>query len=159
MSEHKTPDNMAKRIARLVAVQVLYQASYKEESIDVLMKRARDEAAEMLNDNTEDQDEYTINDKPDMELVGRIVKGVLDNDEPLTMMLSGALSSKASSDRMEKLFKAIFLSGVYELLHHKEIDAGIIINDYVDVAKAFFQGKEPGLVNAVLDRLAKKIRA
>lgn len=159
MNDHITPDNLAKRLSRLVAVQVLYQASYEEETVDTLMIRARDEVDSMLNENTEEPDEFTINDKPDMELVSKIVKGVRENDEPLTMLLSGALSNKASSDRMEKLFKAVFLSGVYELLHHKDVDTGIIINDYVDVAKAFFQGKEPGLVNAVLDRLAKKIRA
>jgi len=154
----KTSNNIAKRISRLVAVQVLYQVSYKEETVDVIMRRAKNEVSSMLNENTEEQDEYTINDKPNMELVSYIVNGVIDNNEPLSEMVSGALTSK-SSDRMERLFKAIFLSGVYELLHNKDVDAKIIINDYVDVAKSFFQGKEAGLVNAVLDRLAKKIRA
>lgn len=156
MSE--TPENMAKRLARLVAVQVLYQVSYKEEELEVIMTRARDDLTSMLNENDDEECEFTIHDRPDMELVGRIVKGVIENEKPLTEMLSGALSNKSSSNRMEKLFKATFLCGVYELLHHKDVDAAIIINDYVDVTKAFFQGKEPGLVNAVLDRLAKVIR-
>ncbi len=151
--------NMSKRLARLVAVQVLYQASYKEEPLDVLITRARDEIMSMLNETEDDESEYTIREKPDMEILTGIVKGVVENEEPLNEMLTGALTNKSSASRMEKLFKAIFLAGVYELLHHKNIDAAIIINDYVDVAKAFFSGKESGLVNAVLDRLSKVIRA
>ena len=42
---------------------------------------------------------------------------------------------------------------------HGSIPAGVIINDYVDVTHGFFNAKEPGLVNAVLDRLAKTLRA
>ena len=56
------------------------------------------------------------------------------------------------------LLRAILRAGAYELLNHGDTAAGIIINDYVDVAHAFFDAKEPGLVNAILDKMGKKLR-
>ena len=64
-----------------------------------------------------------------------------------------------SGDRMEVLLRAILRAGAYELHHHAKIPAAVLINDYVDVAHAFFDAKEPGLVNGVLDKLAKSLRS
>jgi len=153
---HPSNANAAKRLARLVAVQVLYQASYEQEALAAIVKHSLDEADAVLNG--EGGEGAIITERPDAELLSRIVQGVTKDKEILEGLLAGALDAKFSSARMEVLLRSILLAGVYELHSHGEIASSIIISDYVDVARAFFQAKEPGLVNAVLDKLAKTLR-
>jgi N utilization substance protein B len=147
----------AKRLARLVAVQAIYQLSYGEDSPKDVLRRCIDEAHAILNpDETEGEE---ISGHPDEELLRDIVSGVQKNKESLEDMLTGTAEGKASTSRMELLLRTILIAGAYELLHHSDIPAGIIINDYVDVTRAFFNAKEPGLVNALLDKLAQRLRS
>jgi N utilization substance protein B len=61
-------------------------------------------------------------------------------------------------DRLEVLLRAIMRAGAYELLARGGVPARVIINEYVDLAHAFFAGAEPRMVNGVLDRLARSLR-
>lgn len=149
--------NAAKRLARLVAVQAIYQASYEEEPLAAIIKRSLDDADTILNGD-EARGEL-INERPDPALFADIVQGVVGHKAALEEMVAGALDERHSATRLEILLRTILLSGAYELHHRSDIPQGIIISDYVDVARAFFSAKEPGLVNAVLDKLARKLRA
>lgn len=155
--EQTASSNASRRLARLVAVQALYQASYDEETLADILKHCRDEAHDILNNDEDGDDEIT--DMPDHALLDDIVRGVQDNRDSLEEMLASATEGKGNAGRMEILLRTILLAGAYELYHHASIPAGIIINDYVDVARAFFNAKEPGLVNAILDKMAKKLRS
>ena len=97
--------------------------------------------------------------RTDQELFGVVAAGVMDNLTSLDEMIAGAVDAKLSPERMEVLLRAIIRAGALELHHQGATPAGIIINDYVDVAHSFFNAKEPGLVNAVLDKLAKNLRS
>jgi len=145
------------RLARLVAVQVLYQASYGEETIADIIKASLNDVNMVLN-GEDAQSAETISGVPDKDLLSDIVYGVDKNKDALQDMLIGALDSRFTISRMEVLLRMLLLAGAYELHHHGKIDAPIIISDYVDVTRTFFGSKEPGLVNAVLDKLAKKLR-
>jgi len=145
-------DHAARRLARLAAVQALYQIALTQESSDILIRRFHADPAVFL-----EEDAAVIN--VDKDMFGIIVAGVCSHLEDLDLMISATVDAHVSSDRMEPLLKAILRAGVFELQHRTDIQTGIIINDYVDVAHGFFDAKEPGLVNAVLDRLAKKLRS
>lgn len=149
--------NASKRLARLVAVQALYQATYEQDTIKDIIQHSLDDAHAILNGD--DVEEPVILEKPDAALMGQIVQGVTEHRASLEEMIAGALDQKFSSSRMEVLLKTIICAGAFELHHHSHIDCGIIISDYVDVTRAFFNAKEPGLVNAVLDKLSKKLRS
>lgn len=149
--------NAAKRLARLVAVQALYQASYEEEPLAAILKRSLEDADQILNGEAGEGE--LIRERPDPVLFSDIVQGVLDNREALDEMVAGALDARFSAQRLELLLKFTLLAGAYELYGHADIPAAVIISDYVDVAKAFFGAKEPGLVNGVLDKLAQKLRS
>jgi N utilization substance protein B len=148
----KKPDNAARRLARLAAVQGLYQIALMPEPMADLIKRFRAHPGVLL------QEEQTVI-AVDTDLFAQIISGVDQNQENIDTMLAGALDARLSVQRLEPLLKAILRAGVFELHHHSEIDVGIIVNDYVDVAHGFFDAKEPGLVNAILDRLAKNLRS
>jgi len=160
-SEKKAPVDLfaAKRLARLMAVQALYQVFFEQESVDSILKRCIESPSDMLADGEEDEGDPALSARsPDPSLLGAIVRGVCDNRAALDEMVVAALNEKLSAGRMEPLLKAIVMAGAFELHQHGSIATGIIISDYVDVARAFFGAKEPGLVNAVLDRLAKSLR-
>ena len=148
----KTPDNTMRRLARLAAVQGLYQLALMPEAADALIRRFRADPGVLL------QEEQTVI-AVDTDLFGQIVAGVSEHQADLDAMIAGAVSERLSADRMEPLLKAILRAGVFELHHHAQTPTGIIVNDYVDVAHGFFDAKEPGLVNAILDRLAKTLRS
>lgn len=147
----KNLDNNARRLARLAAVQGLYQLALTDVDAAEIIKRFRADPCVLL------QEEQTVI-AVDTELFARIVAGVTENTADLDAMLAGALDARLSVERLEPLLKAILRAGVFELHHSPDVNAGIIINDYVDVAHSFFDAKEPGLVNAILDRLGKTLR-
>ena len=99
-----------------------------------------------------------ITETPDKELFGNIVEGVAAHKEELDAMIVGALDTKLAEKHLERLLQTILRAGAFELYRHGKIATGVIISDYVDVAHAFFNGKEPGLVNGILDKLAGKLR-
>ena len=136
----KKSDNTMRRLARLAAVQGLYQITLTQEPADALIRRFRKDPAVLLQ---EEQAVITV----DVDKFGQIVSGVCDHQTDLDAMIAGAVDARLSSQRLEPLLKAILRAGTFELLHCS------------DVAHGFFDSKEPGLVNAVLDRLAKTLRS
>jgi len=150
-----SPDHAAKRFARLAAVQGLYQIELTQRSPQEILKEFHEQPGALLQDAGETADRGIV----DQSLVDDIINGVSQNAADLDAMIAGALDARFSVDRIEILLRAILRAGAFELHHHGPIPAGVIINDYVDVTHAFFGAKEPGLVNAVLDKLAKNLRA
>lgn len=148
------PAHNAKRLARLAAVQGLYRIEMTQHPANDVIKDFRDHPPEIENESGAPETLTAM----DQELFGEIVAGVTQNAATLDEMIAGALDSKVSAGRIEILLRAVLRAGAYELHHHGKIPPGVIINDYVDVAHAFFGAKEPGLVNAVLDKLAKNLR-
>ncbi|MDE2029424.1 MAG: transcription antitermination factor NusB [Alphaproteobacteria bacterium] len=144
-------DNSARRMARLAAVQGLYQLALTDEQPEALIRRFRADPAVVLR-----EEETVI--AVDRDMFGTILSGVSENRAAIDEMIAGAVDAKLSPGRMEPLLKSILRAGVFEL-QHSAAATGVIVNDYVDVAHGFFGAKEPGLVNAVLDRLAKTLRS
>ena len=68
------------------------------------------------------------------------------------------LDGEWTVERLEVLLRAILRAGTYELAERLDVPAETVINEYVDVAHAFFAGREPGLANAVLDKVARALR-
>ena len=69
-----------------------------------------------------------------------------------------ALTKRWSFDRLEIILRAILRAGVYELTARMDTPARVVITEYVDVAHAFYNDREPGLVNGMLDRIAHTFR-
>lgn len=141
-----------KKAARLMAVQAIYQmAVNKREPAFVI-----DEYI-FLRKNMEVDGEQMV--EPDESLFRDIVLGVAERHEDLTGIV--AANRPKREDQVvvdEPLLEAHLLCGAYELLAHQDVDFPIIISGYVDVAKAFFAGNEPKLINAVLDSIRKVTR-
>jgi N utilization substance protein B len=95
----------------------------------------------------------------DRSLFADLVRGASERQGELDGMISSALSEEWPIHRLETILRAILRAGCYELLARRDIPPRVVISEYLDVAHAFFAGKEPAMVNGVLDRLARVLRA
>jgi N utilization substance protein B len=154
MTNEKNVHHDAKRLARLAAVQALYQMTLIPRPAEQIIKEFRAQPQALLQETGQG----SVTPDVDFSLFGTIVTGVTEKAAELDEMIVGAFDSKSSVERLEILLRAILRAGVYELHYQSAIPTGVIINDYVDVTHAFFNAREPGLVNGVLDKLAKQLR-
>ena len=88
-----------------------------------------------------------------------VLRGVVDEQRAIDPQLDSALAKGWPLKRIEAVLRAILRAGAYELLFRHDVPARSAISEYVDVAHSFYPGDEPGMVNAVLDRVARAARA
>ena len=139
-------------IARLAAVQALYQFELNPGAVVEAVIR------EFVRDRLGREIDGDLYGEADEELFADIVRGVAANRERLDETVSAALSEEWPLARLETLLRLILEAGAYELVHCPDIPPRVTMSEYVAIAYAFFSGKEPGLANGVLDRLARSLR-
>lgn len=147
--------------ARLAAVQALYMIHIGDQNPDEVIRdflegRMGGEAIEVDPDTEEERLTPLIDF--DNELFVALVRGVLARGTSMDETLSQSLSSGWQWDRMENTVREILRCGCYEIMERTDVPPRVAINEYVDVAHAFYAGPETRLVNAVLDRLARVLR-
>ena len=87
-----------------------------------------------------------------------IVSGVVREQLKLDPLIDAALAERWPLKRIETILRAVLRAGAYELEHRKDVPARVVVAEYADVAAAFVERDETGMVNAVLDQLARKLR-
>ena len=148
--------------ARLAAVQALYEMDVSGAQPDPVLRafiqdRWQAGAAKDAADGAEDQTAPLV--EPDGELLTDLVRGVTARVDELDGMISPAMIEGRTVETVQALMRAVLRAGAYELLARPDVPPKVVISEYMEVAKAFFAGPEPSLVNGVLDRLAKVLRA
>ncbi len=141
--------------ARLAAVQALYEMDMAGAPADPILGAFLQNRWRMVNG---EDDAAAALAEPDGELLADLVRGVAARREELDGMIGPALSAEWTLERLEVVLRAILRAGAYELLARSDIPPRVVINEYVELAHAFFAGNEAGLVNGVLDRLARTLR-
>ena len=141
-----------RRQARLAAVQALYQVEVGEVS-------PRSVITEFLNHRLKEEIDGVRLGRIDRTLFGELVEQVPGQRRELQDMIAGALDEDWPIDRLERLLRIILECGVYELAERPSVPLNIVITEYVELARAFFDSREPAMVNAVLDRLGRVLRA
>ena len=137
--------------ARLAAVQALYQMDIGGAGINDIFAEFE---SHWLGNEVEGE-QYL----PAEEAFFRdVVAGVLRDQNKLDPLIDDALSKGWPLARIEAILRAVMRAGSYELEHRKDIPARVIISECVDVAYAFVEGDETGMVNAVLDQIARQFR-
>jgi N utilization substance protein B len=138
--------------ARLAAVQALYQMEIAAKGLNEVF--AEFETFWMGREIEGDQ--Y----KPaEGKLFRRIVEGVLDDQIAIDRTIDEALADGWPLKRIEAIMRAVLRAGAFELVHAPDVPVKVAISEYVDIASAFLDRDEVGMVNAVLDRLAQAARA
>jgi N utilization substance protein B len=89
------------------------------------------------------------------QIVGGVIKSQLDIDPSI----DNALTRDWPVGRIDATLRAILRAAAFELLRRRDIPAGVVINEYVDIARAFYEDDAPKLVNGVLDTIARQVAA
>ena len=87
-----------------------------------------------------------------------IVSGVVRDQKKLDPLIDDALSKGWPLKRIEAILRAVLRAGAYELQHRKDVPGRVVVSEYVDVANAFVDREETGMVNAVLDQIGRHFR-
>jgi N utilization substance protein B len=137
--------------ARLGAVQALYQMDIGGAPLPFVIAEFE---AHRLGSELEGEQLLPA----DVDFFRAIVSGVVEGQRQIDPIIHAALPPTWPLTRIDLTLRAILRCGVFELLSRRDVPARVAINEYVDVAKAFFSADEPGLVNGVLDRVARDTR-
>jgi N utilization substance protein B len=138
--------------ARLAAVQALYQ-------MDIAGTDLTDILAEFESHWLGGEVEGSKYLPAEAAFFRDIVGGVVAEQRKLDPLIDEALQKGWPLKRIEALLRAVLRAGAFELEQRKDVPARVVVSEYVDVAHAFVDKDETGMVNAVLDALARKLRA
>jgi transcription antitermination protein NusB len=137
--------------ARLAAVQALYQQEMEGASVARIIKEFHDHR---LGATIEDA---TYHDA-EREFFDDIVAGADARREEIDALIAARLSEGWSLERLDRPMRAILRAGAYELIARADVPMASVISEYVDVAHAFYDRRESGFVNGLLDAIAKEAR-
>jgi N utilization substance protein B len=137
--------------ARLAAVQALYQQEMEATPLTVLLHEFHHHRLGATIDGVE----YA---EAEVDFFDDLVTGVDARRDELDALIAGKLAAGWSLARLDKPMKAILRAGAYELAARADIPVATAISEYVDVAKAFYDARESGFVNGLLDAIAKEVR-
>jgi transcription antitermination protein NusB len=141
---------IARRAARLAAVQALYQ-------MEITGEDAESVAEEFLDYRFGQESEVTPG-APDEAFFGDILRGVPAHQEEIDAAIAECLAEGWRLSRLDSILRAVLRAGTFELIGRPDVPARVVIDEYVELAYDFFSADEPSFVNAALDRLARSKR-
>lgn len=137
--------------ARLAAVQALYQQEMEGTALRPLLHEFHHHRLGATIEDVEYAD-------AEVDFFDDVVVGVDARREEIDRLIVSKLAKGWSLERLDKPMRQILRAGAYELLARADVSVGSIINEYVDVAHAFYDKRETGFVNGLLDGIAKDVR-
>ena len=138
--------------ARLAAVQALYQMDLAATPLpDILAEFA----SHWIGREVEGEQYLPA----EAAFFREVVSGVVAEQRKLDPLIDTALAQSWPLKRIEAVLRAILRAGAYELDKRDDIPARVIVSEYVDIAHAFVEKDQTGMVNAVLDHIARRLRA
>ena len=138
--------------ARLAAVQALYQMDIAGTGVNEILAQFE---GHWIGREVEGNQYLPAEAAFFREVVG----GVVREQRQLDPLIDSALEATWPLKRIEAILRAVLRAGAYELGHRSDVPARVVVAEYVDIANAFVDREETGMVNAVLDHLARKLRA
>ena len=143
--------SISRSAARLAAVQALYQQEMEGTPTARLIHEFHDHrlGATIEGDTYVEAEQSFFDD---------LVSGTVARREEIDGLVSGRLAEGWTLERLDKPMKAILRVGTYELIARPDVPVASVISEYVDVADAFYDKREKGFVNGLLDAIAKAAR-
>jgi N utilization substance protein B len=137
--------------ARLAAVQALYQQEMEGTPLPRLLKEFHDHR---LGATIEDEQYH----EAERDFFDDIVIGFDARRADIDQAIVAKLATGWTLERLDRPMRAILRAGAYELIARPDVPVGSVISEYVDVAHAFYDKRESGFVNGLLDAIAKEVR-
>lgn len=146
--EEQVPPGPSRTRARLAAVQALYQMELTQRDLSDVLEQ-------FLTHRFATVEIYAGADRG---FFRDLVSGVAHGQAAIDSEIASHLAEGWRLSRIDSILRAILRSGVYEITKRADVPARAVINEYVEIARDFFGGEEPAVVNGVLDRIAREKR-
>lgn len=148
--------SLARSAARLAAVQALYQWQMEQTALARLLDEFHQHRlGRAVDDDGEGEPVYA---EAEVAFFDDVVRGVAARVDEIDALIGSKLAAGWTTARLDKTMLQVLRAGTYELLARADIPVAVAINEYVEVAKAFFDDTEARFVNGVLDAVAKGAR-
>jgi N utilization substance protein B len=143
--------HQARSVARLAAVQALYQMEVSGAGSEAVVREFVDHRfdSDLEGETLAPADEAYFHD---------IVRGVVERQSGVDQAIKRRLAENWRLERIDATLRAILRAGAFELIARPDAPTEVVINEYVEIAKSFFNGPEPGFVNGALDAIARDER-
>jgi N utilization substance protein B len=145
----KNPPRQSRSVARLAAVQALYQMETGGGGVDAVVREFRDHRFEA-----------DIEGEPlaaaDEAFFEAVVRGVVEGQGEIDGAIARRLATGWRLERLDATVRAALRCGVFELMKRPDVPIEVSIDEYIDIAKAFTD--EAGFLNAALDAIARDVR-
>ena len=144
--------HQARSVARLAAVQALYQMEVSGAGSEAVVREFQDHRfdADLEGQPLAPADEAYFAD---------IVRGAVGDQAAIDRAVAKRLAQNWRLERIDATLRAILRAGAFELMRRPEAPTEVVIDEYVEIAKSFFEGPESGFVNGALDGVARDVRA
>lgn len=144
-------ERRARTVARLAAVQALYQMELAGEGVETVI-------SEFENHRFDGDIEGQVLAEADEAFFAEIMRGVVGGRVAIDEAIKARLASNWRMERLDSTLRALLRSAAWELRERKDIPREVVIDEYVELAKAFFDASEAKFVNAALDGVARDAR-
>ena len=138
-------------VARLAAVQALYQMEVSGAGVDAVVR----EFSEHRFDRDVEGERLAAADEA---FFAELAKGVVSNQAKVDQGIVKRLASGWRLERLDATARAVLRAGAFELMYRPDVPTEVVINEYVEIAKSFFEGPESGFINGALDAIARDAR-
>jgi N utilization substance protein B len=158
MTRSKVRDPRRSSAARLAATQGLYEIEVTGASPNTILLDFNEKRWQAPGIYDNEHDKIVELSEPDKNKFSQIINGVQENLKQIDSILSAALANDREIQHLDVLLRTVLRAGVFELFFLASVPYRVIINEYVELARAFYSENEPALVNGVLDAVAKVVR-
>jgi transcription antitermination protein NusB len=146
----KAPQRQARAVARLAAVQALYQMETAGAGAETVVR-------EFLDHRFDVDLEGEQLAQADHDFFAELVRGAVSSQTEIDRAIASHLASGWRLERIDATARAIFRAAAFELMR-TDAPIEVVIDEYVEIAKSFFDGPEPGFINAALDAIGRDER-
>jgi N utilization substance protein B len=147
-----TAKSQARSVARLAAVQALYQMETSNAGVETVVREFTDHRF----DRDLDGESLAAADEV---FFAEVVRGAVAEQGPIDRAIARRLASGWKLERVDATLRAILRSGAFELMRRPDVPVEVVIDEYLEITKSFFDGPEVGFVNGALDAIARDERA
>ena len=141
----------ARSVARLAAIQALYQMEAGGAGVETVVSEFTDHRFER------DIDGATLA-SADEAFFAEIVRGIVSEQAVIDRAIVRRLAVNWKLERIDATLRAILRAGAFELMRRPDVPTEVVIDEYLEITKSFFDGPEAGFVNGALDAIARDER-
>jgi transcription antitermination protein NusB len=146
----------SRSVARLAAVQALYQMEVSSIGVEHVIREFTEHRFDRALDSSDGEADTLAT--ADEAFFAELVRGVVAQQGRVDAAIAKRLAENWRLERLDATVRAILRAGAYELAHRADVPTEVAIDEYVEIAKSFFEGVEPSFVNGALDGVARDVR-